>query len=121
MKLAPVAARHPKAVHAMPVTKPNDRNRSLASQFVNECYNRGERRRILRKIGSRRIVDPEEPLPPIENIARLAIKFFVGTRLEPSGVFEMRTHELNREDANAKGESQRAKQQEQAVPVKHLS
>ena len=85
------------------IQKPNDDlnrvRRSVARNFINQCDECRESRRILGEVCTCRIVNPEESLSPLENIARLSIKLRIGTDLKPRRIVEMRAHELKREDA----------------------
>ena len=58
------------------------------------------------EVRARWVVDPEESLPAVENVARLSIKLCVRASLKPGRVVEVRTHELKREDSYANHDEQ---------------
>ena len=69
--------------------------------FVDQRDERRKCGRVLDQIRARRIVNPEESLASVEDVARLPIEFCVRANLKPRGIVEMRAHELQREDAHA--------------------
>ena len=77
---------------------------------VNQRDECGEGWWILGQIGAGRIVDPEEFLAPVEDVARLAVKLRVRADLKPPGIVKMRAHKLQREDAHANRDEQQRKE-----------
>ncbi len=54
----------------------------FAGNFVNQCHQRGKRRRILGQVRARWIVDPEKVLPSVENVARLSDRILRTIQIE---------------------------------------
>ena len=73
----------------------------LTGDFVDQRDEGGKRRWILGQIRASRIVNPEESLASVKDIARLTIELRIRTNLEPRRIVEMRAHELQRENAHA--------------------
>lgn len=73
----------------------------IAGDFVDQSDERGECRWILGEIGASCVVDPEEVLPAVENVACLAIELRVRADLKPRRIVEVRAHELQRENTHA--------------------
>ena len=73
----------------------------VACDFVDQRDERGKCGWILGQVRACRIVDPEESLTAVEDVARLPVKLGVRADLKPGGIVEMRAHELQREDTHA--------------------
>ena len=82
----------------------------ITGNFVDQRNECGKCRRILGQVSACRIVDPEEFLSPLEDVARLPVKLRVRTNLKPTRIVKMRAHELQREDPHANRDEQQRKE-----------
>ena len=82
----------------------------ITCDFVGQRNECGECWRILGQVSACCIVDPEEFLASVEDVARLPIKLRVRPDLKPSGIVQVRAHELQREDTHANRDEQQRKE-----------